>query len=75
MWRYVTQRLLWLIVIMACVAMVIFTIMWFVPGDPAQIMLGVDLFSMGFVRFACGWLIVLVVVVLLYCLIKNVKWV
>ena len=41
MWRYVTQRLLWLIVIMACVAMVIFTIMWFVPGDPAQIMLGV----------------------------------
>lgn len=41
MWRYVTQRLLWLIVIMFCVAMVIFTIMWFVPGDPAQIMLGV----------------------------------
>ena len=26
---------------MVCVAMVIFTIMWFVPGDPAQIMLGV----------------------------------
>lgn len=41
MWRYVTQRLLWLLVIMVCVAMVIFTIMWFVPGDPAQIMLGV----------------------------------
>lgn len=40
MWRYVTQRLLWLLVIMVCVAMVIFTIMWFVPGDPAQIMLG-----------------------------------
>ena len=40
MWRYVTQRLLWLIVIMVCVAMVIFTIMWFGPGDPAHIMLG-----------------------------------
>lgn len=40
MWRYITQRLLWLIVIIVCVAMVIFTIMWFVPGDPAQIMLG-----------------------------------
>ena len=41
MWRYITQRILWLFVIMICVAMVIFTIMWFVPGDPAQIMLGV----------------------------------
>ena len=40
MWRYIAQRLLWLLVIMVCVAMVIFTIMWFVPGDPAQIMLG-----------------------------------
>lgn len=40
MWRYITQRLLWLIVIIVCVAVVIFTIMWFVPGDPAQIMLG-----------------------------------
>ncbi len=40
MWRYIAQRLLWLLVIMVCVAVVIFTIMWFVPGDPAQIMLG-----------------------------------
>jgi len=40
MWKYILNRLLWLIVIMLCVAVLIFTIMWFVPGDPAQIMLG-----------------------------------
>ena len=40
MWKYILNRLLWLIVIMVCVAILIFTIMWFVPGDPAQIMLG-----------------------------------
>lgn len=40
MWRYIVKRLLWLIVITVCVAILIFVIMWFVPGDPAQIMLG-----------------------------------
>ncbi len=40
MWKYVVQRLLWLIVIAVCVAILIFAVMWFVPGDPAQIMLG-----------------------------------
>lgn len=40
MWRYIVKRLLWLIVIMVCVAVVIFTILWFVPGDPAKIILG-----------------------------------
>ncbi len=40
MWRYIVKRLLWLIVITFCVAILIFVIMWFVPGDPAQIMLG-----------------------------------
>lgn len=40
MWRYIVKRLLWLIVITICVAVLIFVIMWFVPGDPAQIMLG-----------------------------------
>ena len=39
MWRYIAKRLLWLIVIVFCVAILIFTIMWFVPGDPAQIIL------------------------------------
>ncbi len=40
MWRYIVKRLLWLIIITICVAILIFVIMWFVPGDPAQIMLG-----------------------------------
>lgn len=40
MWRYIVKRLLWLIVITICVAILIFIIMWFVPGDPAQIILG-----------------------------------
>lgn len=40
MWRYILKRLLWLVIIMFCVSILIFTIMWFVPGDPAQIMLG-----------------------------------
>lgn len=42
MWKYIVQRLLWLIVILACVSVLIFTIMWFVPGDPATIALGTD---------------------------------
>lgn len=40
MWRYIVKRLIWLLIITVCVAMLIFTIMWFVPGDPAQIILG-----------------------------------
>jgi peptide/nickel transport system permease protein len=40
MWKYILKRILWLIVIMICVAVVIFVILWFVPGDPAQIVLG-----------------------------------
>ena len=40
MWRYVLKRLFWLVIIVLCVAVLIFTIMWFVPGDPAQVMLG-----------------------------------
>lgn len=39
MWRYIAKRLIWLVVIVFCVAILIFTIMWFVPGDPAQIIL------------------------------------
>ncbi|MGI6071828.1 MAG: ABC transporter permease [Lachnospiraceae bacterium] len=42
MWRYIVKRLLWLIVIVVCVALLIFTVMWFVPGDPAKIMLGTE---------------------------------
>lgn len=40
MWKYVLNRIVWLVIIMLCVAVLIFSIMWFVPGDPAQIMLG-----------------------------------
>ena len=40
MWKYILKRILWLIVIILCVAVVIFIILWFVPGDPAQIILG-----------------------------------
>lgn len=40
MWRYILNRLLWLVIITFCVAVLIFVIMWFVPGDPAQIILG-----------------------------------
>ncbi|NTV90556.1 MAG: ABC transporter permease [Clostridiales bacterium] len=40
MWRYIAQRLLWLVVILICVAILIFTIMYFVPGDPALMILG-----------------------------------
>ena len=42
MWRYIVKRLLWLIVIVVCVALLIFTVMWFVPGDPARIILGTE---------------------------------
>lgn len=40
MWRYIVQRLLWLVVILVCVSVLIFTILYFVPGDPAEIALG-----------------------------------
>lgn len=40
MWKYIVKRILWLVVIMVCVAVVIFGILWLVPGDPAKILLG-----------------------------------
>ncbi len=42
MWRYIVQRLLWLVVILLCVSVLIFTILFFVPGDPAEIALGAE---------------------------------
>ena len=40
MWRYIVKRLLWLVLICWCVALLIFVVMWFVPGDPAEMILG-----------------------------------
>jgi len=40
MGRYIVKRILWLIPVVLGVAILIFTIMYFVPGDPAQIILG-----------------------------------
>ena len=38
--RYVLKRLLLMIPILAGVAILIFTLMYFVPGDPVEIILG-----------------------------------
>lgn len=40
MWRYVLKRLLWMVFTMVAVALIIFTIMYFFPGDPAELILG-----------------------------------
>lgn len=40
MGRYIAKRLLALVAIMVCVAVIIFTIMYFIPGDPALVSLG-----------------------------------
>jgi peptide/nickel transport system permease protein len=42
MWKYIVYRLLWLVVILVCVAVLIFTVMYFVPGDPALIAKGTE---------------------------------
>ena len=40
MGRYIIKRLLWMIPIILCVAILVFTMMTFCPGDPAAIVLG-----------------------------------
>ncbi len=40
MWKYVLKRLLMMVVVLLGVGILIFTIMYFTPGDPAQIILG-----------------------------------
>jgi ABC-type dipeptide/oligopeptide/nickel transport system permease component len=42
MGRYVLRRLLWMIPVILGVTILIFTIMYFIPGDPAKLMLGPD---------------------------------
>ena len=40
MGRYILKRVLWMIPILLAVAVLVFTLMYFVPGDTAQIVLG-----------------------------------
>ena len=40
MWRYIIKRLLILIPVIICVAIVIFTLLYFTPGDPIEAILG-----------------------------------
>ena len=42
MWRYVVKRLIALLIVLVCVALLIFTVLWFMPGDPAEIILGMS---------------------------------
>jgi ABC-type dipeptide/oligopeptide/nickel transport system permease component len=42
MGRYILRRLLWMIPVILGVTILIFTIMYLVPGDPAKMMLGPD---------------------------------
>ncbi len=42
MYRYVINRLLWMIVIVLLAAVVVFTLMYMIPGDPAKLMLGLE---------------------------------
>ena len=38
--RYVIKRIFWLLIIAVCVSILIFTVMYLVPGDPAVTALG-----------------------------------
>ena len=40
MGKYIAKRILWLIPVIMGVTFLIFTIMFFIPGDPVVIMLG-----------------------------------
>lgn len=40
--KFVIKRILWVVPVIICVAMLIFTIMYFTPGDPALEMLGTN---------------------------------
>jgi ABC-type dipeptide/oligopeptide/nickel transport system permease component len=42
MGRYIAKRLLWMIPVVLGVTILIFTIMYFIPGDPVEMMLGPD---------------------------------
>jgi len=42
MGRYILRRLLWMIPVVVGVTILVFTIMYFIPGDPVKLMLGAE---------------------------------
>jgi peptide/nickel transport system permease protein len=42
MWKYILKRFVWLIFVLLGTAVLIFTILYFTPGDPAALILGVE---------------------------------
>ncbi|HIS01790.1 MAG TPA: ABC transporter permease [Candidatus Excrementavichristensenella intestinipullorum] len=42
MGKYILKRFLWIIPVILCVSVFVFTLMYFTPGDPAQIILGTN---------------------------------
>lgn len=40
--KYILKRLLWIIPVILCVSIFVFTLMYFTPGDPAMIILGAN---------------------------------
>jgi peptide/nickel transport system permease protein len=42
MWKYILKRIVWLVIIAVCVATLIFTVLYLVPGDPAKVAAGAD---------------------------------
>ena len=57
MWRYIVKRLIALLIVLLCVAVIIFCVLWFMPGDPAEIILGmsVDEADREALRIKMGW--------------------
>ena len=40
MWKYILKRIFWLVVVLFAAGALIFTIMYFIPGDPAEMLIG-----------------------------------
>ena len=57
MWRYIVKRLIALVIVLLCVAVIIFCVLWFMPGDPAEIILGMSVpeADREALRIKMGW--------------------
>ena len=42
MGKYILKRILWMIPVLLGVTLIIFTVLYFIPGDPARMVLGDD---------------------------------